>query len=154
MIDARRQKANPMPTKQRRSLIFIMGLLLLLGSAVAMAAEQGLPPRPPAPTSTPTPPSIRGAFLLLETTPSIPGRLSDLQWQDVFGGWHDVNGWRGETEPDGTKLWWVAPRDMGTGPFRWRLYDLDGEEVIAVSPAFHLPEATGATIVVEILTVP
>lgn len=64
-----------------------------------------------------------------------------IQWADAFGTWHDVTGWQGEVDSDGTKLWWVAPKDYGTGPFIWHLYDASGGNHIASSEEFYLPQA-------------
>ena len=79
--------------------------------------------------------------------------LTVVQWQDVDARWHDVEGWRGA--PDdieigqggtvaGRKAWWVAEKDLGTGPFRWQVYYGEDGDVLGVTDAFTLPLAAGA----------
>ncbi|GAB4450179.1 MAG: hypothetical protein Kow0031_32630 [Anaerolineae bacterium] len=105
----------------RWSLLFL-ALLLLLSPAHVIQAAGGLPDRDPPPAGSDgrrdsddsTPP---GAQIELAAWP--PGEPSVVQWQDSSGGWHDVEGWRGELGSDGTIRWWVAAKDCGSGPFRW-----------------------------------
>jgi hypothetical protein len=46
-----------------------------------------------------------------------------VEWQDAFGDWHEVEGWRGALDEvargEGRKVWWVSLDDLGKGPFRW-----------------------------------
>lgn len=78
-----------------------------------------------------------------------------MQWQDGWGDWHDVVGWRGGLDAVlmgenrkvvGTKVWWVANSDMGKGPFRWIVYPSPESKLVAASEAFYLPHHTGATV--------
>ncbi len=75
-----------------------------------------------------------------------------VQWQDGLGGWHDVDGWRGDLD-DGNgdqKLWAVLARNFGQGPFRWVVYvKRDGKEW-GVSVSFFLPRFPGDKIEVSV----
>jgi hypothetical protein len=72
---------------------------------------------------------------------------TSVQWKDVQGNWHTVQGWQGGLDTItfdggvvGEKYWWVTPNYMGCGPFRWIVYDsryADGQFV--VSDEFYLP---------------
>ena len=64
-----------------------------------------------------------------------------VQWQDAAGGWHDVDGWQGGLDDNSTKTWWVAPRDFGTGPFRWVVYRGRCGAIAGASSSFKLPGA-------------
>jgi hypothetical protein len=122
-------------------------------------------PRPPA--STPTPTRQRsdkhessgadkkndvpgGAFIELNVSASPPGAWSVVQWQDDVGGWHAVEGWQGSIETPGQKVWWVAHRDFGAGPFRWALYARQGGPLLATSHPFYLPTAANETVSVVV----
>jgi hypothetical protein len=82
-----------------------------------------------------------------------------VQWQDNEGRWHDVEGWQGTLDSitvaddgkvTGKKTWWVGEKDLGTGPFRWRVYRGKGSWLLATSAPFDLPAAIGQKIVVEV----
>ena len=145
---------------------WMIGILLLAIAGVAVlrspAAQADLPPRPtvtPTVTSTPvlsplpTPSStsrvlqkLEGGHIRLDTP--FDRVWSVVQWQDSSGQWHDVEGWRGYTR-HGSKRWWVAPRDFGTGPFRW-VVTLDNGAGVIVSVPFMLPASSGEIIIVQI----
>ena len=72
-----------------------------------------------------------------------------MQWQDFDGNWHDVEGWRGFAEGSG-KLWWVAQKDFGTGPFRWIVESGPDGEILATSAPFTLPGEPNATLSVTV----
>lgn len=61
-----------------------------------------------------------------------------VQWQDVNGDWHDVDGWRGEAT-SGSVVWWVARKDFWTGPSRWMAYQSNGGAGFSTSAPFTLP---------------
>ena len=166
--------------------LFIILVLAVIGlfcaiPPVRVPAQEPTPtyPRPtwtpgapatktPVPTPTPVPPPD-GALLELHlqfpndwpwSTHHWQEVWTVVQWQDGFGEWHDVDGWRGQ--PDGVwldeeltvfarKTWYVAKRDLGTGPFRWVAYtEGEGGEVIqAISEPFDLPERRGLVVIVE-----
>ena len=70
-----------------------------------------------------------------------------VEWQDAFGAWHEVQGWRGTLDEvvngEGRKVWWVSAGDLGKGPFRWRVYRSVSGGLLAQSEAFPLPDAAG-----------
>ena len=150
-------------------------LLVVAGLAVAglvgplQTASADLPPRPTpvTPTSTPAPKPRKPAGAWIELQVRLPASDPSLtwqqlwttvQWQDLNGGWHDVEGWRGT--PDsmvngvGIKVWWVAQNDLGTGPFRWVVHRGQGGEYLAEGDPFNLPQAVGTTVAVEVLLAP
>lgn len=120
------------------------------------------------PVSLPTGGLIRLQLQLPSETLARVGSWQSLwtvvQWQDAEGSWHDVEGWQGtfddfraETTQGiarGQKLWWVAPADLGTGPFRWLVQQEPDDEQLAVSAPFHLPDAGGTLLPVEIAITP
>jgi hypothetical protein len=137
-------------------------LVTLLGLN-SKTAYGDLPPRPetpPAPIPTPVP-STSGSLpgsaieLYVEDVPTGPeGVWTVVEWQDPHTGqWNAVEGWQGTVEQDGRQTWWVAPKDYGTGPFRWVVLEskeadrLAGDP-IAISNNFTLPQKRGETIVV------
>ena len=133
------------------ALVFAGGVLLLvlfgLGSSPPVV-EAGLPPRPTA-APTATTPSVQNqpagaAVIRLQVSavlgdPTLLGSI--VQWQDALGGWHDVEGWQGHLEGEGYKAWWVAPKDYGTGPFRWVVYESSPAVPLVTSDSFNLPSS-------------
>ena len=81
-----------------------------------------------------------------------------VQWQDVQGNWHDVEGWRGSLDEivagKGRKTWWVYQRDLGKGPFHWQVYLGEGSRLLATSEPFDLPSTAGAGVTVEMALAP
>ncbi|HQE93732.1 MAG TPA: hypothetical protein PLH19_02460 [Anaerolineae bacterium] len=119
------------------------------------------------PTITPWPPSTitsrPGALIWLrvqsETTVPLPATLwTVVQWQDAQGDWHDVEGWRGTLDEvaknEGRKVWWLPADLFGAGPFRWVVYAPHGGAMLAISPAFYLPTATGQRTMVTVTLSP
>ena len=105
-----------------------------------------LPPRPSTPTPVPTSAprtSVEGAFIELQIENAPSGAWTVVQWQDGLGGWHDVEGWQGTLDDADSKLWWVAPEDLGSGPFRWQVLTAPEGEVVGLSEAFMLPDEEG-----------
>lgn len=156
------------PTRRYLFLAASACLLLLWLSTTAVsttAAPTDLPPRPTVaptatslPTSTPTPPTVtpapavQGGFISLHVADGSRTMWSQVQWQDALGEWHDVAGWQGhldERVPGGRgKTWWVAPEDLGAGPFRWQLFAGEEGDLLGVSEPFGLPEERGEVVVV------
>jgi hypothetical protein len=148
------------------SLVGIVCVLILASTLppLAQAAPSTLPPRPTSvfpprptsqPTATPTPPPPsaalpRGAYIALHVRPPQIGMWTVVQWQDSWGDWHDVQGWEGVLETGSQKAWWVAQGDLGTGPFRWNLYQDQNADLLASSEPFYLPDNPGDTTRVEI----
>ncbi|MEM7029304.1 MAG: hypothetical protein AAF629_07045 [Chloroflexota bacterium] len=67
------------------------------------------------------------------------GSSAVVQWLGSDGNWHDVDGWRSTYA--GSATWWVAPKDFGTGPFRWVVYNgsASSKTIVAQSESFTLP---------------
>ena len=64
---------------------------------------------------------IRGATIQLIGTSVTTNLWSVVQWK---GGntWHDVEGWRGTFNQENLVIWWVGHENLGSGPFRWVVY--------------------------------
>ncbi len=130
--------------------LFLFVLILGINQNSAGAA---LPPRP-EPTSTPISQGTTedGGYieLLYGGLPVGPnGVWTIVQWQDPeTEKWHDVEGWQGTMELDGTQRWWVAPEDLGKGPFRWRVYDEKGGKLLETSETFDLPSDANQYVVI------
>ena len=119
-------------------------------TVVLAVAPTRVDPTPlPPPTRTPDRKPQRServpvATLLLTVPISETQLFSVVQWQDVTGRWHDVNGWRG-TISGGRTSWWVEEKDWGASLFRWVVYQqkADTEIIIAISEPFVLPTYQG-----------
>ena len=144
---------------KRIYLIFLITLLVSLSSLV-LPVVAGLPPRP-----TPIPPTVektsvppQGGFISLTAVSDAPttSLWTTVQWQDAQKNWHDVEGWRGSFDQENNVTWWVAPADLGKGPFRWLAHETeDSPTVIAISDTFTLPTMVQQTTAVSItLTIP
>ena len=145
----------------RAVLRVIMAATVVCGLETAMAlpsraATAALPPRPtPVPSPEPARPPARvpvGGHVELQVLwgewPAQPDQAwTVVQWQDSFGGWHDVDGWQGTFDAGATKSWWVAPADRGKGPFRWVVYDARAGKMLAASEPFHLPRGDETVLV-------
>ncbi|MBN2004933.1 MAG: hypothetical protein JXA21_16360 [Anaerolineae bacterium] len=81
-----------------------------------------------------------------------------VQWQDEYGKWHVVEGWRGALDSienvagqwTGQKTWWASAASLGTGPFRWLVYRADTGALLAISEPFGLPATMLQTTIVEV----
>jgi hypothetical protein len=143
-----------------------------LGIVSSLAPAHALPPRPPTPTFTVVAPTRSapdsGSIELRVRFPAaLPGRESPwqelwtvVQWQDPHTGtWRDVESWQGTLDGVrgeggavvGHKTWWVAQRDLGTGPFRWLVYRSQGGPLSVTSEPFDLPAGGGETVGVEVI---
>jgi hypothetical protein len=148
-------------TTTLRPYLYLLGLAaalaLLLTWPLASQAGNGLPPRQP-PTPTPSQDkddddddgSPPGAYIELAVTSPQAGLWSGVQWQDSRGGWHEVEGWQGSLSSGGSRRWWVAAKDFGTGPFRWLVRSRAGGPVVGASADFYLPQAVGETVRVAV----
>ncbi len=78
--------------------------------------------------------------------------MSAVEWADTSGGWHAVENW--QKMPYTQIVWGVWPRDYGSGPFRWAIYD--SGSLIGASGSFYLPtgERHMTDIVVNLNTLP
>lgn len=108
-------------------------------AAPAVSTAEAAANLPPRPTLTPTPESL--TRILLVGGSAYEGAWTVVQWQDKQGGWHDVEGWQGQIR-NGWIRWRVAPKDWGTGPFRWQLYDKARGTLLATTTSFSLPRGT------------
>jgi len=151
-----------------RLCVFICTLLTFaLGPSAAYASHVLLPPPPPPPPQPATQASTGGFIELRVQFPSTwlwdevhwQNLWTIVQWQDQAGRWHEVSGWQGQlndvtvgTDGDvvGTAVWWVAKPDLGTGPFRWRVYQGRERRLLATSDPFDLPGTAGETITVRV----
>lgn len=142
-------------------------------AAGATPAQQSATPTPPPPTWTPGPAPTKtpqgaslpdagpggGAIeLQVRFGPAAlkygPEAWTVVQWQDAWGDWHDVEGWRGTLDEvvsaEGRKIWWVYRRDLGKGPFRWLVHDRAGGKLLVASQLFNLPGVSGQTVKVQV----
>jgi hypothetical protein len=149
-------------TPKRFILMLLAGLwglwtLTLFSTSTVGAA--GLPPRP---TPGPTPVVIasqrgQGASIELRAPAAQSGWWTVMQWQDAQKNWNTVTGWQGSFDEIkagvGAKLWWVAPADLGKGPFRWAVLDAKEGRLLAASEPFYLPDRSKTKTVIT-LSVP
>ncbi len=135
--------------------------LLTVSSQPARADSGDLPPRPTVEVARSSP---AGAYIRLQV--GFPDSWSwtahpwqtahtQVQWQTGEGYWANVTGWYGALDDvdvnadrsvTGTKTWWVAPRDFGTGPFRWLVVGGYSGTPLAVSEPFTLPARSATTV--------
>jgi len=130
--------------------------LILMTLFSASPASAALPPRP---TPGPTPVVIsgqpgQGAAIELHVPAAQATWWTVVQWQDAQKNWNTVTGWQGSFDEiksgAGSKLWWVAPADLGKGPFRWVIYSAKGGQLLAASEAFRLPAQSKTKTVVTV----
>ncbi len=108
-------------------------------------------PKPIPRPNLPKPKDTGAIVLLLRTTDADLWNI--VQWQDSKGGWHPVTGWQGTLDKVskgvGWKQWAVESKELGKGPFRWRVFQKKGGRLLATSESFSLPQAKGEMIFVE-----
>lgn len=113
-----------------------------------MVSLAGLPPRPEEESAG----ASDGALIVLSLGAPAPGVWAVVQWQDGLGRWQDVQGWQGWVETlwgeTHGKVWWVSPRDLGAGPFRWALFS--NQQLVRASEPFYLPGEKGTTRVIPL----
>ena len=136
------------------SILTILLVPFLLAFSAPNSITAGLPPRPtPEPVKSKHP----GAYIELQlsgATVGSDGVWTIVQWVDEFGEWHDVAGWQGTVELDGSQTWWVAPDDMGKGPFRWQVYASQNGDLLATSDEFVLPEERRFVLIIPVEVAP
>lgn len=123
----------------------ITAQLFLLSQPAPVTA---LPPRPTA-TAVPAPQAPGAKISLLVEGEIAADNWTKVQWQDADEVWHDVTGWQGELEADGTKTWWVGEELLGSGPFRWIV--LANNKAVGLSNPFNLPTTPYETLEIKIL---
>ena len=112
------------------------------------------PTQEPTPSATaPSPaPDGKGGIIQLLVRPVSDEQPTARQWQtlwtivqnqDTRGEWQDVQAWQGTLDEvkaaQGIKSWWVAPENLGEGPFRWQVYERRAGSLLATSESFYLP---------------
>lgn len=157
----------------RYALLALFGLvtiLLLSFGHGAMADDYGLPPRGTQPIIEPDTivnhEKYDGARLQVHALFSESWPWDQLHWQNVWTTiqwhdgqetWYDVAGWQGNLDAIaqgeagwvGTKEWWVGQENLGTGPFRWKIYEYPGGPLLVSSEPFYLPESAGTTLILQ-----
>lgn len=157
----------------RYALLALLGLAaIVLLSFVhgAMADDYALPPRGTQPIVVPDISSDHvqydGARLQIHALFSESWPWDELHWQNVWtviewsdgqNTWYPVAGWQGnldaiaqgDTGWVGSKEWWVGKENLGTGPFRWKIYEYSGGPLLVTSEPFELPETAGKTLILQ-----
>ncbi|MCB9446278.1 MAG: hypothetical protein H6669_18780 [Ardenticatenaceae bacterium] len=143
-----------MPNRKRQLFLSVLAgvglwfIGLVMSGESAQSALAALPPRP-AP-ATPEKPLETGGYIQLQVEEAPADTWTVVQWQDALGDWHDVEGWQGMLDDGRIKLWWVAPADFATGPFRWAAYTAPDGEMLGLSAKFSLPGTVKEVIQVEL----
>lgn len=165
---------NPKTALNRYALLALFALaaiLILTFVHGAMADDYSLPPRGTKPvvindSISDAAAAENGARLQIHALFSESWPWDELHWQNVWttiqwydgqSTWYDVAGWQGNLDAIaqgdagwvGTKEWWAGKKDLGTGPFRWQIYDYQGGSLLVTSEPFYLPEKTGSTLVLQ-----
>ncbi len=103
--------------------------------------------------------SSRGATIVLTVVNPPAGAWTAVQWGNADSTlWHNVDNWVVPLTLDqkGQMRWRVDPKDFGTGPFRWVIYDKDpaqGGIIVRVSQAFNFPTRENESVSVSITIV-
>ncbi len=130
--------------------IALMAGLTLSLTGTAQATTDGPADRPPVTTPTAQPAHEDLSAIQLNAAGAPATAWTVMQWQDGLGGWHDVDGWRGEFDPDGFKTWRFPAQHFGTGPFRWQVFASKGGALWGVSEAFRLPDGRDQMLTVNV----
>lgn len=84
-----------------------------------------------------------------------------VQWLDENDVWQDVDGWQGTLEAIqqaedwmGMKELWLADAYLGTGPYRWQVYDRHDNRLLTTSDEFYLPSRGGDLMAVDMMLKP
>lgn len=116
-----------------------------------------LPPRP-SPASPGDGALYSEGYIELHVLSTRADLWTAIQWQDIYGVWHTVEGWQGTFDEiengKGRKTWWIGKADMGTGPFRWLIYQSYRGKLLATSSPFYLPGLFEQTVKVEMPLAP
>jgi hypothetical protein len=132
---------------------FIVIIALVCLMFITAVHSQDLPPRP---TATPTPMleaqpvGARIQLTMSSAAPLTAGTWTAVQWQDPHtGDWHFVDGWQGHPNNSQQVTWWVAPADLGSGPFRWLVFaDASQTLLLHTTDSFDLPAGAGQLVAV------
>jgi hypothetical protein len=154
------------------ALLALAAILVLFQVHGAVADDYDLPPRGTQPVVVPVTDTnvgnmpYDGARLQVHALFSQSWPWDELHWQNVWtvvewqddkDDWFVVAGWQGgldaiaqgEAGWIGTKEWWVGKEDLGTGPFRWKIYEYAGGPLLVTSEPFPLPEEAGKTLIMQ-----
>ena len=149
-------------------------MLLLLAARSATADDMDLPPResPATPTEVLVQPNGQGARVHLQAHFSQDWPWEAMHWQEDLwvvvqwydpstGIWHDVDGWQGSFEAIqqaedwmGMKELWLADVHLGTGPYRWQVFEKDSNHLLSTSEEFYLPARGGDLMAVDMMLQP
>jgi hypothetical protein len=84
-----------------------------------------------------------------------------VQWLDANGVWQDVAGWQGTLDAIqqaedwmGMKELWLADAYLGTGPYRWQMFDRHDNHLLTTSDEFYLPSRGGDLMAVDMMLKP
>lgn len=84
-----------------------------------------------------------------------------VQWLDEEGVWQDVAGWQGTLDAiqqvedwQGVKELWLADVHLGTGPYRWQVFERDNGRLLSTSDEFYLPNKGGDLLTLEMMLKP
>ena len=110
----------------------LIGLALLLGLAAAPAVLADTPPT-------------------AQISMFAPGMMSGVKvvvQRQVGGGWVTVPDWQGTLDSMSStgvpyQAFTVYPADYSQGPYRWAIYDMLGQNIVATSDPFILPDEGG-----------
>src|SRR5688572_16967693 len=96
--------------------IVLAGLLVCasLSLSSGRAALAQAPERTPVATLPAAPPASAVAAIALYAPGAPATAWTVVQWADPLGGWHDVEGWRGDLDEGEQKVWWVLDKDFNT----------------------------------------
>jgi hypothetical protein len=160
-------------------IVVVLGLVMTLFMLALTFSQNtradDLPPRDSeVPTVTPSPepvvpsanPSLpEGGTIEMKASFSSDWPWDQMMWQDVWlevewtdgETWFSVDGWKGNLDSIdqedgvwvGQKAWWVAKDDLGTGPFRWLVFDHEGGNLLVTSDEFNLPAENGQSTMVN-----
>ena len=153
--------------------LFCLGalLLLLLSPRAATADDLDLPPREAPPGEVAVQANGQGARVHLqahfsqdwpwETMHWQEDLLVKVQWLDDEGVWQDVDGWQGSLDAIkqsedwmGMKEIWLADVHLGTGPYRWQVFEMDNGRLLTSSEQFYLPAKGGDLMAVDMMLEP
>jgi hypothetical protein len=139
-------------------VVCTLGAMAVTGGAAAAPASEGDQETPGSPGNSEQSSGAAnpGSFLGMWTpTPDIAGiglRVVDppanawvqIQWSNwSTSNWYPVDAWSGplSQNDNGYGAVWFEPKDYGTGPFRWVVFDRNpatGGQVWAISDTFYL----------------
>ena len=154
----------------------LVGTVLILGLASGSAtADYELPPRDTPATGVTTTDSfgmsvgvrihLQGQFV--QSWPWDTFHWQEdlwhvVEWNDHDGNWIPVDGWQGRFDtifPEETVMvaqreLWATNEHLGTGPFRWLVYEGENGRLMKTSEAFYLPDEAGDVVTVRVELAP